>query len=204
MSLSLPEGRQVAVEHTPQNDERYADLAYSVNDTFKRARRQLQDQVRLTQRQTKRHAVSPVAAVKRLEGKKGFWISGNHRRAQNLSPSQECSRRPVTFEVHPPTREQGSDRPGRVYQSQGTARSAMEETDRHSEAERIFLAKVAERLNSHVRDNTIKQLMLIAPPKALGTLREHLLPFARATVLLDIANDFVKLPIPEIEKHLAG
>lgn len=64
----------------------------------------------------------------------------------------------VTFEVHPPTREQGSDRPGRVYQSQGTARSAMEETDRHSEAVRIFLAKVAEWLNSHVRDNTIKQL----------------------------------------------
>lgn len=64
----------------------------------------------------------------------------------------------VTFEVHPPTREQGSDRPGRVYQSQGTARSAMEETDRHSEAERIFRAKVAEWLNSHVRDNTIKQL----------------------------------------------
>lgn len=46
--------------------------------------------------------------------------------------------------------------------------------------------------------------MLIAPPKALGTLREHLLPFARATVLAEIAKDFVKLPIPEIEMHLAG
>jgi len=72
MWLSLPEGRQVAVEHTPQNDERYADLAYSINDSFKRARRQLQDQVHLMQRQTKRHEGSPVATVKRLEGKKGF------------------------------------------------------------------------------------------------------------------------------------
>ncbi|MBB3146806.1 cold shock CspA family protein [Phyllobacterium trifolii] len=71
MWLSLPEGRQVAVEHTTQDDERYADLAYSINDTFKRARRQLQNQVRLMQRQTNRHVVSPVASVKRLESK-GF------------------------------------------------------------------------------------------------------------------------------------
>jgi protein required for attachment to host cells len=110
----------------------------------------------------------------------------------------------VTFEVHPPTREQGSDRPGRVYQSQGTARSAMEEKDRHSEAERTFLAKLAEWLNSHVQDNTIKQLMLIAPPKALGILRGHLLPLARARIVAEIAKDLVKLPIPEIEKHLAA
>jgi protein required for attachment to host cells len=109
----------------------------------------------------------------------------------------------VIFEVHPPTREQGSDRPGRVYQSQGTARSAMEETDWHSEAERTFLAKVAEWLNSHVQDRTIRQLMLIAPPKALATLREHLLPSTRVTVIAEIAKDLVKLPIPEIEKHLA-
>jgi protein required for attachment to host cells len=85
----------------------------------------------------------------------------------------------VTFEVHPPTREQGSDRPGRVYQSQGTARSAMEEKDRHSEAERT-------------------------PPKALGILRGHLLPLARARIVAEIAKDLVKLPIPEIEKHLAA
>ena len=44
--LTLPEGREVNVDHTAQNDERYSDLNYSINDTFKRARRQLQDQVR--------------------------------------------------------------------------------------------------------------------------------------------------------------
>jgi cold shock CspA family protein len=72
MWLSLPEGRQVAVEHTPQNDERYADLAFAINDAFKRARRQLQDQVRLMQRQTKTHEVAPVGTVKRVEGAKGY------------------------------------------------------------------------------------------------------------------------------------
>ncbi len=43
--LVLPEKHDVNIDRTPQNDERYADLNYALNDAFKRARRQLQDQV---------------------------------------------------------------------------------------------------------------------------------------------------------------
>ena len=32
--LSLPEGREVNIGHTPQNDERYADIDYALNDAF--------------------------------------------------------------------------------------------------------------------------------------------------------------------------
>jgi ribosome-associated translation inhibitor RaiA len=53
--LSLPEGREVNIGHTPQNDERYADIDYALNDAFKRARRQLQDAVRKMQGQVKHH-----------------------------------------------------------------------------------------------------------------------------------------------------
>ena len=53
--LSLPEGREVNIGHTPQNDERYADIDYALNDAFKRARRQLQDEVRKMQGQVKHH-----------------------------------------------------------------------------------------------------------------------------------------------------
>ena len=35
--LALPGGREVIVDHTAQNDERYSDLNFSINDTFKRA-----------------------------------------------------------------------------------------------------------------------------------------------------------------------
>ena len=44
--LALPEGREVNVERTPQADERHSDLTFALHDAFKRARRQLQDQVR--------------------------------------------------------------------------------------------------------------------------------------------------------------
>lgn len=53
--LALPEGREVNVGRTPSEDERYADLTFAVDDAFKRARRQLQDQVRVMRGDTKRH-----------------------------------------------------------------------------------------------------------------------------------------------------
>ncbi|HEV2630869.1 MAG TPA: HPF/RaiA family ribosome-associated protein [Pseudolabrys sp.] len=43
--LALPEGREVNIGRTPVSDERHADLNFALNDAFKRARRQLQDQV---------------------------------------------------------------------------------------------------------------------------------------------------------------
>ncbi len=43
--VALPDGREVNVGRTPHLDERHADLSFAVNDAFKRARRQLQDQV---------------------------------------------------------------------------------------------------------------------------------------------------------------
>ncbi len=45
--LALPAGREVNVGRTPRADERYADLIFAVDDAFKRARRQLQDQSRI-------------------------------------------------------------------------------------------------------------------------------------------------------------
>ena len=43
--LALPNGREVNVDRTAQADERHSDLTFAINDAFKRARRQLQDQV---------------------------------------------------------------------------------------------------------------------------------------------------------------
>ncbi len=45
--LALPDGREVNVGRTPKEDVRYADLTFAVDDAFKRARRQLQDQARV-------------------------------------------------------------------------------------------------------------------------------------------------------------
>lgn len=72
--LALPDGRAVNVERTPPADERRSDLAFAVNDAFKRARRQLQDRVRRVQGQVKDHEGPPIGTVVRLDpsGEFGF------------------------------------------------------------------------------------------------------------------------------------
>ncbi len=65
--LALPDGREVNVGRTPPQDERHSDLAFAINDAFKHARRQLQDQVRRAQSQVKQHRGQPIATVARLD-----------------------------------------------------------------------------------------------------------------------------------------
>lgn len=56
--LALPDGREVHVGRTPRQDERYSDLTFAIDDAFKRARRQLQDQARLMRGDVKHRAQS--------------------------------------------------------------------------------------------------------------------------------------------------
>ena len=65
--LSLPEGREVNIGHTPQNDERYSNIEFALNDAFKRARRHLQDEVRKMQGQVKQHDGPPTGTVSELD-----------------------------------------------------------------------------------------------------------------------------------------
>ena len=79
--LALPDGREVNVARTPQADERYADLPFAINDTFRRVRRRLQDHVRRMQGQVKLHEGQPTGTVTKLDpsGEFGFLESADGR-----------------------------------------------------------------------------------------------------------------------------
>jgi protein required for attachment to host cells len=102
------------------------------------------------------------------------------------------------------TRELGTDAPGRTFNSVGAGRSAIEPTDWHAQEEDRFLRKLAERLDAAVNAGEAKALILIAPPRALGVLRQTYSHGLRAALRAEIDKDFVRLPVHEIEKHLAG
>jgi len=72
--LALPDGREVHVGRTPKQDERYADLTFAVDNAFKRARRQLQDQARSMRGDVKTHEPQPIGTVARIDpsGEFGF------------------------------------------------------------------------------------------------------------------------------------
>jgi protein required for attachment to host cells len=103
---------------------------------------------------------------------------------------------------NPKTSEQGSDRPGRVHESGAAARSGVEQTDWHDQAEQAFLVGVAKKLGDAVHAGKAEALIVVAPPRALGVLREAYTPALRKAVKEEIAKDYVNMPVYEIEKHL--
>src|SRR3954447_3571029 len=113
-----------------------------------------------------------------------------------------------TKEVHeqpdPKTSEQGTDAPGRSINSIDARRSAMEQTDWHAQAEERFLSELARRLDTAVMAGETKSIILIAPPAALGVLRQCYSDGLRGAVKAEIDKDYVKMPIHQIEKHLAA
>ncbi len=83
--------------------------------------------------------------------------------------------RRLAVEEHkdPPSREQGSDAPGRSYSSVGEIHSAVVETDWHEIEKERFAASIADRINKVALSGAFNQLVIAAPPKILGDLRRE-------------------------------
>ena len=77
--MALPDGREVHIGRTPKADERHSELSFAINDAFKRARRQLQDNARRMEGMVKSHEGQPVGTVLRLDpaGQFGFLQSND-------------------------------------------------------------------------------------------------------------------------------
>ena len=110
----------------------------------------------------------------------------------------------VFLDNNPPTREQGTDKPGRSFSSVGHGRSSVEQTDWHDLEEHHFAREVAAALERLVRERKVKALVIAAPPRTLADLRQALHKDIKAHVIAEVDKDFTKQPVYEIEKHLAG
>lgn len=122
-----------------------------------------------------------------------------------LSPLRLTARTDGHFEgSRLTTRELTSDRPGHGHESVGTSRHALEpRTDAHRHAEETFAAGIAKSLAKSGDLGAFDQLILVAPPRALGDLRAHLPKRLRdKKVKLEIAGDWTKLTSHEAAKHL--
>jgi protein required for attachment to host cells len=112
--------------------------------------------------------------------------------------------REVFEHADPKTHEIGTDEPGRSFSSVGYGRSAMEQADWHDQEEQRFLQKLLGHLDSAVHSGQAKSLIIVAPPRALGVLRQAYSHELRKALRGEIDKDFVKMPVYEIEKHLAA
>lgn len=144
----------------------------------------------------------------RMKIANGTWILvGDGRRAMVLRndglaeiPNLHCI---ATRETdNPPTREQGSDAPGRAFASIGARRAAVDTTDWHDEAEKKFAASLAADLNAAAHDGRYEHLIVVAPPRILAELRQDLSGEAKACLRAEIDKDLTRHTIADIETIL--
>jgi protein required for attachment to host cells len=134
------------------------------------------------------------------DGQKALFLR-NHGTPQALDLSVEDI---LDGGSNPPTREQGTDRPGRAMQSVGSARSAIEQTDWHMLEEARFAGTIAEALYRAALDNTFSELVIVAPPKILGILRQNLHKVVADRVAGELPKTLTTSPVDQIERLLAA
>ena len=115
---------------------------------------------------------------------------------------------------NPADRDQGTDEPGRAFASGGNPRggqgqltgsqnrSAYSETDFHQLEEDRFAGEVAEILKTRALKQDFRDLIVVAPPRALGELRKHYHKEVEKALLGELAKDLTGHTVPDIEQHL--
>ena len=137
------------------------------------------------------------------------WIvMADGSRARIVKPRGEAPGFDIIIEVADeearlPTREIVSDKPGRMQESAYSGRHAEDpRSDAHQERKAQFLRSLAERLNRAAGAAQFDDLILFAPPRALGELRQALDGGARSRIKAEAAKDLTKLPLAELPQHL--
>jgi protein required for attachment to host cells len=57
-------------------------------------------------------------------------------------------------------------------------------------------------LDNQVQQGNVRAVVLVAPPKALATLRENVTPLVKSVLKGEVAKDLVKEPLEKITAHL--
>jgi protein required for attachment to host cells len=110
----------------------------------------------------------------------------------------------VFGEPDPPTHDQGTDRPGRAFQSVGPGRSSVEMTDWHRLEKDAFADHVAAALEKLVHAGGVKAIVVVAPPRTLAELRHAFHADVKSKIIAEVDKDLTKHPVWDIEKHLVG
>ncbi|MBZ9853869.1 host attachment family protein [Mesorhizobium sp. CA13] len=131
------------------------------------------------------------------DGEKALFLrNAGDTKFPNLEVVQEVR------QDNPPTREQGSDSPGRYNDGPSVHRSAVEETDWHRIGKERFADELAERLYKLAHRGSFDEIILIAPPLVLGAMRKALHKEVSDKVSAEIPKTLTNHAVFEIEALL--
>jgi protein required for attachment to host cells len=103
---------------------------------------------------------------------------------------------------NPPTREQGSERPGRMPDAGAPGRSAVEQTDWHALEKERFAHDMADRLRGWALDNRFDALFVCAAPRTLGAMRPEYHVEVVQRLVGELDKDLTGMPVDRIQKVL--
>ena len=99
---------------------------------------------------------------------------------------------------NPPNREQASDKPSRVMESVGSSRSSAEQPDYHQMTEDRFIKGIAADMAKDLAAGAFTEIVVVAPPVAMGVWRKAVAPALAKVTLADITKDLTKHAAPAI------
>ena len=102
-----------------------------------------------------------------------------------------------------PSRELMSDASGRAFNTQGpSGHSKFPRTDAHEQAKDVFSRKLVGKLEQAANLKAFEQLAIIADPKTLGRLRQHMSKSLYAMVTDELNLDLAGLPRDSLEHRI--
>ena len=105
-----------------------------------------------------------------------------------------------THQDNPPSREQGTNPPGRRADGGPGQRSAMEDTDWHQLAKERFAADLSDKLYAKAHAGAFERIVLACPPQVLGELRKAIHKEVAAKVVGEVPKLLTNHPLDEIER----
>ena len=127
------------------------------------------------------------------DGEKAMFLKN---RGDARAPQMEVIREMA--QENPPTREQGTERPGRHSDGPSPHNSAYEETDWHRLAKERFADEIADRLHEWARSGRFDEIVVVAPPPVLGEMRKRFHRDVAERIVAEIPRTLTNHSVAEI------
>lgn len=128
------------------------------------------------------------------DGATWFLIADGRRARVLIEPRRGAaleSPRDLAMEIEADEIYQPQDRPPRGSAPVGRSRHAIDKASLHEQEERNFLRRVAERVGEAAKHHRFEHLVIAAPPRALGALRDLLPQDAQARIRAETPKDLL-------------
>jgi len=137
-----------------------------------------------------------------------WFVIADGGRARFVECTQEGRFRTVSSflstNLHKQSRDLGTDRPGRVYESHDSRRHGIDPRhDLHDAEKEDFVGLVIGEIESERMANSFDQFVLVAPPKVLGEFRRALPDKLTSVLSSTLQKDLTNTPDQDLAAHLS-